>query len=131
MASICFSPPDRVPASWRWRSLSRGKSVKATSVQPVERRAAGRGHGEVVGHAQVREHRPALADVADAHAGQHVGADVVQVATVDVAAAAGGGEQAAHDPEHGRLAGAVRAEQRGDARDVTAMSTPWTTSIRP
>ena len=46
------------------------------------------GDDEVVGDAEVREDRPALADVADADAGELVGRGAVEVAALDVAAAA-------------------------------------------
>ena len=42
-----------------------------------------------------------------------------------------GVEQPAHDAEGRGLAGAVRAEQGGDLPRRTAMSTPWSTSMRP
>ena len=89
MASICFSPPDSVPASCLRRSLSRGKRVKATS--------ASRSSGAPQAAATVRlsatlrfgnTDRPSRTWQMPMRASA-VGARVVEVAALDVAAAAG------------------------------------------
>ena len=69
MASICCSPPDIVPASWRWRSARRGNIANTSSQRALRAGARARQQGahlEVLVHAQRREHLAALGDLADA-----------------------------------------------------------------
>ena len=69
IASICCSPPERLPARWARRSFSTGKSVvHALDAlrEMLARRRQERAHLEVVGHGEAREEAPALGHVGDA-----------------------------------------------------------------
>ena len=67
MASICCSPPESVPATWRDALLQAGKSVNTRCRSCDAAVAAEEGaHHEVLAHGEAIEDPAALGHVADA-----------------------------------------------------------------
>ena len=118
-ASICCSPPERLPAIWSMRSREAREQlaapprllrVEVLRVVPVEPA----GGTKVLGHGERGEHRLAAWHLHDAHRGGLPGVGVGDVATFEEDGAAHRVGGAADRAQQRRLAGAVRAEQRDD-----------------
>ena len=121
MASICCSPPERLPASWSMRSREPREQRRA----PAPRRRATAawslrfdpaGEPQVLPHGQRREHALAAGHHHDALLGDLVGGhagDVLRRRSVTDAGACGSSRPVMHLEER-RLAGAVGAEQGDD-----------------
>ena len=111
IASICFWPPERLPAGRFQKRLSAGKRPKIQSRRSASTGPLRAASSDVLAHREIGE---------DAHGFRHVGdagaRDVGRGQLGDVAAvendAARGGLPQAHDGAQGRgFAGAVAAEQ--------------------
>ena len=112
-ASRCFQPPDSVPASWSRREVSpRSSSVRSTYSSAGFSSIEPRHELQVLGDRQILVEREFLRHVADfALDLQALGPDVV---AEHLARAFVGRQQAAHDADGRRLAGAVRPEEADD-----------------
>ena len=113
IASICCSPPDNVPATWRTALFESREAVEGT-VEDLVPCAREREHAEVLAHGEVAEHTPALGNRAHADPGECIRGDAVDVPATDVHAADIGGHLPVRHLQRGGLPGAVRPEQRDD-----------------
>ena len=116
IASICCSPPDRVPASWLLALLEHREQLEdALHHRLVAALALVGAHLEVLDHAHDREHPPALGHVADAERRRSRGPGRRRAACPSKRTPPDRRAQQPGDRAQRRgLAGAVRAEQRDD-----------------
>ena len=118
-ASICCSPPERLPAIWLDRSLRIGKSVStsclAASTRSRSLRMSQDGQAQVLGHGEGGEHALAAGHQRDAAVGGDVGRrGSVTSSPLNSHRAGLRPHEAADALEERRLAGAVGAEQGDD-----------------
>ena len=131
MASICCSPPERVPRGSGPRSRRRGNRLEDAGDGPAASAPAPR-HLQVLDHGQRREDAPPLRD--ERHAPRH---DPVRRQPRDVVALeAHGAARAGVKPmfvmrSEGGLAGAVAAEERHDLAPARPSETPCRTWLSP
>ena len=117
-ASICCSPPDRVPAGWSSRSASSGKRSTASSravlaFEPVPAHGVA-ADAEVLAHGEAAEGHLAPHQQGDALVDDLLGLEIGAVGAVDADDPPVGVLQPGHGPEQCRLAGTVGAEQGQD-----------------
>ena len=126
IASICCSPPDSVPACWRRRSRSGEIAEHALEIgapRRLSRRRVG-AEPQILLDRQFHERAAAVRHVARRRGRRCPRSPAVDAfaAEADLALRA---DHAADGAQRGRLAGAVGAEQRGDAalrhREVDAV----------
>ena len=117
-ASICCCPPERLAARSSRREASVGNAVSASSIMSASRsprrRPCQAATRQVVLDAQVGEDPLAAGDLGDAEAGDLVGRQVGDVASVEDDGAVIGLDHPADGPEQRRLAGAVGADEGDD-----------------
>ena len=117
-ASICCSPPDRLPACWSMRSASRGNRASTRSSASRTARVVlalePAGQAEVLPDREGREDALAARHHHHAAAGDLVGGQALQLLPGEGDRPAARLEQVGDALEQGRLAGAVGAEEGDD-----------------
>ena len=119
MASICCSPPESVPASWSWRSRSRGNIVERSSRVLLHLRLLARARRRTKAPRMrlsrtdcwANTRRPS-GHVGDASAHHLVGRGGDEVLALEDDGAARRSEQAGDGPHHRGLARAVAPDDR-------------------
>ena len=116
MASICCSPPDRVPATCLQRSFRRGKLL-IDLLDGVSDLALGAGigaHLQILLHGQLEEDPASFRAERHALADDLVGGGAQQGGTLEFDGAGARLQQTADGVQGGGFAGAVRADQGDD-----------------
>jgi hypothetical protein len=107
-ASICCSPPERLPARCFCRSARTGNSAKTRARRPRGRQEGA--HLEIVGHRERREDAPAFGDVGDAVRDHLVGRPAADRRALEGDLARARRDQAGDHAQQRGLAGAVRPD---------------------